>query len=58
MSLLEAQLLHSKHSLQLPLPFSDWLTRATESRRRAPGADQVVGPEHLTVVRDAFVVPF
>lgn len=31
-SLWEAQLLHSKHRLQLPLPFSDWLTRATESR--------------------------
>jgi len=31
-SLWEAQLLHSKKRLQLPLPFSDWLTRATESR--------------------------
>ena len=31
-SLWEAQLLHSKQRLQLPLPFSDWLTRATESR--------------------------
>jgi PIN domain nuclease of toxin-antitoxin system len=31
-SLWEAQLLHSKRRLQLPLPFSDWLTRATESR--------------------------
>ena len=31
-SLWEAQLLHSKQSLRLPLPFSDWLTRATESR--------------------------
>ncbi len=31
-SLWEAQLLHAKHRLQLPLPFSDWLTRATESR--------------------------
>jgi len=31
-SLSEAQLLHSKKRLQLPLPFSDWLTRATESR--------------------------
>jgi PIN domain nuclease of toxin-antitoxin system len=28
----EAQLLHSRQRLQLPLPFSDWLTRATESR--------------------------
>lgn len=31
-SLWEAQLLHSKQRLRLPLPFSDWLTRATESR--------------------------
>jgi PIN domain nuclease of toxin-antitoxin system len=31
-SLWEAQLLHSKQRLQLPLPLSDWLTRATESR--------------------------
>lgn len=31
-SLWEAQILHSKQRLQLPLPFSDWLTRATESR--------------------------
>jgi PIN domain nuclease of toxin-antitoxin system len=31
-SLWEAQLLHSKQRLQLPLPFSDWLTRATEPR--------------------------
>ncbi|MHB8722965.1 MAG: type II toxin-antitoxin system VapC family toxin [Steroidobacteraceae bacterium] len=31
-SLWEAQLLHSKRRLQLPLPFSDWLIRATESR--------------------------
>ena len=31
-SLWEAQLLHSKQRLQLPVPFSDWLTRATESR--------------------------
>ncbi len=31
-SLWEAQLLHSKERLQLPLPFSEWLTRATESR--------------------------
>jgi PIN domain nuclease of toxin-antitoxin system len=31
-SLWEAQLLHSKRRLQLPLPFSDWLARATESR--------------------------
>jgi PIN domain nuclease of toxin-antitoxin system len=31
-SLWEAQLLHSKQRLELPLPFSDWLTRATESR--------------------------
>lgn len=31
-SLWEAQLLHSKQRLQLPLPFPDWLTRATESR--------------------------
>jgi PIN domain nuclease of toxin-antitoxin system len=28
----EAQLLHSKRRLMLPLPFADWLTRATESR--------------------------
>jgi PIN domain nuclease of toxin-antitoxin system len=28
----EAQLLHSKQRLQLPVAFSDWLTRATESR--------------------------
>jgi PIN domain nuclease of toxin-antitoxin system len=31
-SLWEAQLLHSEQRLRLPLPFSDWLTRATESR--------------------------
>ena len=31
-SLWEAQLLHSKQRLQLPLPFSEWLTRATEPR--------------------------
>jgi PIN domain nuclease of toxin-antitoxin system len=31
-SLWEAQLQHSKLHLQLPVPFSDWLTRATESR--------------------------
>lgn len=31
-SLWEAQLLHSKQRLELPLPFSDWLIRATESR--------------------------
>jgi PIN domain nuclease of toxin-antitoxin system len=31
-SLWEAQLLHSKQRLQLPLRFSDWLNRATESR--------------------------
>jgi PIN domain nuclease of toxin-antitoxin system len=31
-SLWEAQLLHSKQRLQLPLPFPDWLSRATESR--------------------------
>jgi PIN domain nuclease of toxin-antitoxin system len=31
-SLWEAQLLHSKQRLRLPLSFSDWLTRATESR--------------------------
>jgi PIN domain nuclease of toxin-antitoxin system len=31
-SLWEAQLLHSKQRLQLPLLFPDWLTRATESR--------------------------
>jgi PIN domain nuclease of toxin-antitoxin system len=31
-SLWEAQLLHSKQRLQLPLPLSDWLTRATDSR--------------------------
>jgi PIN domain nuclease of toxin-antitoxin system len=31
-SLWEAQLLHSKQRLELPLPFSEWLTRATESR--------------------------
>jgi PIN domain nuclease of toxin-antitoxin system len=31
-SVWEAQLLHSKKRLQLPLAFSDWLTRATESR--------------------------
>ena len=31
-SLSEAQLLHSKQRLQLPLPFPDWLSRATESR--------------------------
>ena len=29
-SLWEAQLLYSKKRLQLPLPFSEWLTRATE----------------------------
>lgn len=29
-SLWEAQLLHSKKRLQLPLPFPEWLTRATE----------------------------
>jgi PIN domain nuclease of toxin-antitoxin system len=31
-SLWEAQLLHSKQRLRLPLPFADWLTRATESQ--------------------------
>lgn len=31
-SLWEAQLLHSKQRLQLPVQFSDWLTRATEAR--------------------------
>ena len=31
-SLWEAQVLHSKQRLDLPLPFSDWLTRATEPR--------------------------
>ena len=31
-SLWEAQLLHSKRRLELPLPFSEWLTRATEPR--------------------------
>jgi PIN domain nuclease of toxin-antitoxin system len=31
-SLWEAQMLHSKKRLELPLPFSEWLTRATESR--------------------------
>jgi PIN domain nuclease of toxin-antitoxin system len=31
-SLWEAQLLHLKRRLELPLPFSEWLTRATESR--------------------------
>ena len=31
-SLSEAQLLHFKQRLQLPLPFPDWLSRATESR--------------------------
>lgn len=29
-SLWEAQLLHSRKRLQLPLPFSEWLSRATE----------------------------
>jgi PIN domain nuclease of toxin-antitoxin system len=28
----EAQLLHSKKRLALPIPFSEWLTRATEWR--------------------------
>lgn len=28
-SLWEAQMLHAKHRLQLPLPFSEWLRRAT-----------------------------
>jgi PIN domain nuclease of toxin-antitoxin system len=31
-SLWEAQLLHSNHRLLLPVPFPDWLTRATEAR--------------------------
>jgi PIN domain nuclease of toxin-antitoxin system len=31
-SLWEAQLLHSQQRLRLPLPFFEWLTRATESR--------------------------
>ena len=31
-SLWEAQLLRSKQRLHLPLPFPEWLTRATESR--------------------------
>ena len=31
-SLWEAQLLHSKQRLQLPLPFSEWLTRAADPR--------------------------
>jgi PIN domain nuclease of toxin-antitoxin system len=28
----EAQLLHSKQRLELPLPFADWFTRATDSQ--------------------------
>ncbi len=31
-SLWEAQLLHSERRLELPFPFAQWLTRATESR--------------------------
>ncbi len=31
-SMWETKLLHSKRRLTLPLPFADWLTRATESR--------------------------
>jgi PIN domain nuclease of toxin-antitoxin system len=31
-SLWEAQLLHSKGRLELPLPFADWLVRATDER--------------------------
>ena len=31
-SLWEAQMLHRKRRLELPLPFSDWLTRAADSR--------------------------
>ena len=31
-SLWEAQMLHSKRRLELPLPFADWLARATDER--------------------------
>jgi len=31
-SLWEAQMLHGKRRLELPLPFSDWLPRAADSR--------------------------
>ena len=31
-SLWEAQMLHRKRRLELPLPFSDWLARAADSR--------------------------
>lgn len=31
-SMWEAQLLHSKQRLELPLPFADWFTRATDSQ--------------------------
>jgi PIN domain nuclease of toxin-antitoxin system len=31
-SLWEAQLLHAKRRLVLPLPFADWITRATDER--------------------------
>jgi PIN domain nuclease of toxin-antitoxin system len=31
-SLWEAQLLHTKHRLELPLPFPDWLARAADDR--------------------------
>ena len=31
-SLWEAQMLHAKRRLELPLPFSDWLARAADSR--------------------------
>lgn len=31
-SLWEAQMLHAKRRLELPLPFADWLARATDER--------------------------
>lgn len=31
-SMWEAQVLHAKQRLELPLPFADWLTRATDDR--------------------------
>ncbi len=34
-SLWEAQVLHAKRRLQLPLPFADWLARATDDRMLA-----------------------
>jgi PIN domain nuclease of toxin-antitoxin system len=44
-SLWEAQMLHSKHRIRLPLPFADWLRRAS-----APGVLQTLPLDAEVVV--------